>query len=408
MTYLYINKKNNFGFLAIPAILITSILLLIGIYFLNFSIDEKKISESYSLSEQAYYLAESGLEYAIFKLKNDETWKTNFETDPNWQIATTCASVLFPNGSYEISIKNYALAHANIIATSTLTVGDRTSQRVLKSNLFKALGDGAIGNSSMLSDGDIEISASTVNITNGSIFSNDAIEVKNFSTLNVQDAIKAVDAVEKDEGSVINANVIYDENNPPAPESIPMPAVSLQQMSDPDSLKAKAEALGQVYSSDQFRNLLDANPNLVLDGYVFVNGIINIEAGEHLTINGVLGSTGQMNIGENGTCTGDDASITVNHTNGDMAGIFCNNKISFLPCVNDIAINGVIYAGHQVNLTDLNSNFNLTGSIISRDISFSNLSNEVNLNFDPIIVADNFGGTPFAPIITVEYWEEEY
>ncbi|MFH1029760.1 MAG: pilus assembly PilX N-terminal domain-containing protein [bacterium] len=401
------------GFALIPAILITSLLLGIGIFFLTSTISESRISEGYSISQDAYYLAESGIEYAIWKLKNDTSWETNFETDPSWTQSYTGGSLLFPNGSYDIMIENYDFAKADIISTSTILIGDRTSQRVIKTKIFKAIGGSAIDNSALFADRDIIISASNVNVDEGSIFSNGDILAENSSIINVADKVQAFNEITVISSASINASEIHASDwNPPAPEQIAMPAVDFDS-SDPSSFKSLAIAQGQYYTKPEFRSILDNNPNLVLNGVVYVTGNVDIENGHNLTMNGVLVTNGRIDIGDNKPhsepCPVDSAIFSIGHNPSQPSGIFTKNNITFKECVNSVNISGIIYANNTIDLNNRYcSSFIINGSMLARDISIFVISNGVTINFNEDVVVDTLGGGGFSPVITVEYWEEEY
>ncbi|MFH0854521.1 MAG: hypothetical protein V1891_03440 [bacterium] len=397
--------KNKHGFALIPVILITSLLLTIGLFFLTSTINEKKISESYFISQQTYYLAESGIEYAIWRLKNDQGWETNFETNPNWLQNHTGGSELFPNGSFDILIKNYDFAKADIIATSTLIFGDRQSKRVIKTKIFKALGESAIDNNAIFADSDIEIWVSAISVNNGSIFANNDLKVLLGSDVYAQDKAQAVDDINI-LLSTLDATEKHATNlNPPAPTPIEMPGINFD-------FKSMAQEQENYYTNPEFKNLLDSTPNLVLNGVVYVSGNISIKNTHNLTVNGVLATNGIIDVGYNGhwweLCPSNSAILTIGHINGNPSGIFANT-ITFNQCVNTVNINGIVYANNRLEFNNrYSSDFIIDGSVLARDISTFGLSNGITLNFNEQAVADTLGGNGFSPIITVEYWEEEY
>ena len=80
-----IKLSDQKGVIIIIASLTLGILLLLGIYFLSFTITESKISESQKVATKTYYLAEAGINEAIWKLDNDtittdgdDAWKSDF------------------------------------------------------------------------------------------------------------------------------------------------------------------------------------------------------------------------------------------------------------------------------------------------------------------------------------------
>ncbi|MFH1192021.1 MAG: hypothetical protein V1655_00955 [bacterium] len=405
---LYKLYKLSSGFILIPTILITALLLTIGLYFLTFTISEKNISSSYSISQQAYYLAESGVEYAIWKLKNDPEWQTNFETEPTGTLSATGGSALFPNGQYDILVENYDLAKATVYATSTLSINDKTSQRVIKTQVFKAMGGSEIDNNAVFTGKNIEIWGSNIDINSGSIFANEDIIVTLGSDVDAQDKAQAVDNIFELLWSDLSATEIHAQNlNPPAPASIAMPGINFDF-----ATMAQEQEPEHYYTNPEFRELLDDNPALVLDGVVYVTGNISIENGHNLTVNGVLATNGRIDIGYNRhwweSCPANSATLAIGHVDGNPSGIFANN-ITFNQCINSVNINGIVYASNNLEFNNRYcSNFTIIGSVIARDVLASMLVNGIAINFNEKAVIDTLGGSEFSPIITVEYWEEEY
>ena len=76
-------KDNNKGIAIIFIILIIFILLFLAFYFLSFSTIEKRIAKSQTAGLQAYYLAEAGVNEMIWLIKNDSTYRNNFEFNPS-------------------------------------------------------------------------------------------------------------------------------------------------------------------------------------------------------------------------------------------------------------------------------------------------------------------------------------
>ena len=148
--------SNQKGQLIILATLILGILLFLGFYFLSFTVTELRISESQTVGSQTYYLAEAGINTAIWKLKNDATeldgdvpWATCFVTSTascvncnNWSsIFTTSTDVLIPNSTITVTIKNSECGRGEVTVTSTIALpGGKTAKRVVKTKVFKAIG----------------------------------------------------------------------------------------------------------------------------------------------------------------------------------------------------------------------------------------------------------------------------
>lgn len=192
-------KKFQFqkGTLLILAVLVLGILLILGVYFLTFSLTESRISKSQKTATQTYYLAEAGINKAIWKLKNEEPWKTCFATSSaeygcncnNWQDSFQIN--LIPDSTTTVSIINSACAKGQVIATSTLMTPDKKiAQRVVKTTLFQALASPTQG-AAMFSGGtseNIDISFSKIKIY-GSLFSNHHLNIKWLSNVEVYSTV---------------------------------------------------------------------------------------------------------------------------------------------------------------------------------------------------------------------------
>ena len=191
------------GVIIIITFLTLGILLTLGAYFLSTSLAGSRISKSQETATRTYYLAEAGVNEAIWKLKNDEIttdgddpWETCFTT--NTVSCTDCktwSDTFVRNYSADstttVSIENLGMcARGEIIATSSITFSSgKTSQRVIKIKVLKSLGS-LTENSPIFAgapSGECTIIASKLNIYDGNIFSSNNINIKNWSTVNIYD-----------------------------------------------------------------------------------------------------------------------------------------------------------------------------------------------------------------------------
>ncbi|HQA64153.1 MAG TPA: hypothetical protein PK085_03570, partial [bacterium] len=67
--------SNNRGFILVTSLLVMGLLLLLATYVVSFMITEFKISLSQTTATKTYYLAESGIAEAIWRIKYDPIWK---------------------------------------------------------------------------------------------------------------------------------------------------------------------------------------------------------------------------------------------------------------------------------------------------------------------------------------------
>lgn len=188
-------KKNNRGVIVIIAFLTLGVLLLLGAYFLSFTITESKIAQNQEAGTKAYYLAEAGIHRAIWKLKNDEEWSACFISSEGacpdcatWSATEVIdSSSLVPGSSVTVSVQNSACAKGEVVSTSTIELaGGRTAQRVVKTTLFKALASPTEDNA-IFTGGPaekIDIRDTVLNIY-GNIFSNHILSVQGASQVQV-------------------------------------------------------------------------------------------------------------------------------------------------------------------------------------------------------------------------------
>ncbi len=403
--------KNQNGVALIITILLLSLILFLSLYLLTFSLTEDRIARSQAWGAKTYYLAEAGIQDMVFKLKNDATYKSSFETNPTWtQSFSRTDPFGAGNGSYTVTIVNSSLAHGQITAIGTIDIGGgKESQRIIKTFVYRAMGQSGIGNNATYADGDINISASRLNFYNGNVHSNLNFIVNLISTVNIEDDLHAVGNFTKSSWSTVNVGgVIMAHNYPPEPAPIDMPAVDFDS-ADPDSLKNRASV---VYTSTQFKNMLEATPNLVLNNPItYVTGDIDLKCNQKLTVNGLLISDRDINIGNLSIkcllqCGQND--VTVNHTVGQPAGLFAKRKINFDICTGNANINGVVYANDELRTLSLPQSFYIIGGMISRKLTTTSVWQPINITFNSDYLTEALGATEFSPVITVEHWEEEY
>ena len=400
--------KTNAGFILIATVIIMALLLFLSTYVISFAITELKISSSKSSATQAYYLAESGVAEAIWKIKNDSTWKTNFETDPDWVASTTRSQALYTNGSYHIDIQNSGLARADITVTGYINVGKSTAQRVIRATVYKAIGTSVLPGTAKYSANGIDISGSTLTTHGGGMFSNNNTQIGQSSIVTVSGGpVKAVNNLIVNSGSFLYASTTIDKHNTPAPTSTPMPSVSF------DTYKAGAS---QTYTESQFSNLLLANQGktLTLNGITYVYGNIVLKGSAKLVINGALVADNSVTVGAttNGCCWNSNCNgtnITINRIDpDDPSGILSKNGISFQSCLKSFTGTGIIYSSNGLTFSSVPNKIFSTGALIcANGLSIS--SSQIDLTYDTPSVSYSLGGNPqFSPIVTVNHWEEEY
>jgi len=457
------------GVILIISVLILGVLLTLGAYFLTFTLTESRISKSQIAGIQDYYLAEAGVNEAIWKLKNDPEWKSNFETEPicdSWSANFSRSNTLLPSSSYQVQIQNSDCARGQIIATSSLNIANgKIAQRVVKTKVFKAYGS-LTGDSAVFSGGtseNININASILNVYDSNFWSNHNLNISGSSDVNLFDDLNT----EKVEGKALaNGNLsvsqsstldatancaknvcqgdCLEEGCPPA--SISMPAIDFDS-TDPNSYKSKASTTQDtgvcnvlcngspcstrcVFTSSEFSNLLwQVGPDgtLTLNNEItYVTGGIELKGGRRLQINGTLVADSTIDIGEKQCWTNNGQKdcgydqITVSDPGeGKPSGILTKGKINFglYSSYQNFEIVGLVYANDEISLVSMPSAFTIRGGILGRKISVTSAWHNLNIYLDNTIITEGiWGGSkppegtapPYSPVVTVEHWEESY
>lgn len=405
-------KKNEKGVALLITVLMLSLVLFLVLYFLSFSVTESKISSSQLNGNSTYYLSESAINEVVWRLQNDNGWKTNFTSSSTWSTTTSKANPLGYNGSYVVEVKNYDIAHASVIATSTINLPNgRTSRRVVKVNIYRATGDSALGNNAMLSDGAISMSNCEVTF-NGGLHSNNGITVSNNSDLVINGNLEAVGTFINQNGnsSVSVSSTTYGSNQVAGPAAIfNLPSVDFNS-SATTSLKSMA---ARVYTAAQFLNLctgacdeLHLEPGIT---YVIGNLTINranmeLEAENH---GAALVVEGNLSL------TLDELEFETKATSGPT-GIFASGNLE-LKKVADIDDNfyGVLYSGGTLTFGNVGDNhesddFVINGGVAARNVIFSSPVKHMTVTYDPSVVAASLPGGSLSPVISTDHWEEQY
>jgi hypothetical protein len=392
--------KQYKGFALLAVVTVLGVLLLLTGYFMEQSIGEIKISKSEIMANKTYYLAEAGANEAVYKLKNDATWKTNFLNGTLNNITSTRNNVFDANGSYTIAVTSISPGTADVVVAATYTVSGKQSKRVIKTRLSRATGSGLNWHQSVYSGGgggnngylNVERNCK---VTGGTLHANQNFKVKG-ATLDIYDGIvsSSDNIIENSGGQIVLHNSTRNDNT----QEINMPSLDIDSAS-PTSLKNRAN---QVYTSTQFQNLPSGT---ILNGITFVAGNA-VWTNKNLTINGMLASSGDINIDLDNNKT-----LTVN-SSASGSGLFTKTTINLTIKPSSLAtINGLIYASYSQNYSITNSNFTLTGGTISYRTTFSGSAGACSITYDETLTSQPFdpvlNGTE-SPIIQVNHWEESY
>lgn len=371
------------GIALITVILISTLLSLMAGTFTFVAISDLKVSESQLNGIKAYYLAEGGINKAIWKLLNDAQWQESFITIPDWSASLN-------EEEFEVSIQNTDLGKADIVSTGILS----NARRIVKAKVFQAIGQGALPDMTVLSDGNIYIWNSAISIDEGDFSANQNIEIEEFSDVDVEKNVSAGNDIWVGWSSTLNANAVVE-----GAANINMPMV------DFDGFKAQATP----YSEQEFANLLASQTNTFLSGIHYVDGNVVLEAGKHLTINGLLLAEGNISIGPAGSPS-QKAKLTINWSPGNPSGLISKGSIWFSETSGNTDIKGVVYASAGFFVTKFLPLFvfRIEGALISPHINISTLDHSLDFEYNQLIVDSVLDVANSSPLIDIEHWEEKY
>ncbi len=460
-------KKEEKGTIVIISVIATALLLALGIYFLRSVTTEMKISKSIESAKSAYYIAESGVHEALWKLENDPEWRDNFvseELNPNpegdfWTDSFTRES--FGGGSYQVTISNISRGRGEIVSVASVPFMDRKAVRKIKTSVFRGLED-PTENAAMFSGGlgaNIHLINSHLIINDGNLFCNHNIIISSQSILELYDNPET----EKLEGQILSTqnfllspgselvnytlictrDICEDGCQNCPPEEILIPIVDFDS-DDPNSFYSRAmrkdnclilckEEGGDpypcsqecVFSSSEFGDLLfevgEGGSLIVENEITYVRGGVDVRGGRSLIINGVLLSDGNIKIGERYKWGNEEgiSHLEINRPGGESpSGILSKRGVYFgeYAFLEDSHIEGVVYAGDKIEVIGINKDIHIIGGIIARKIDLAGKEGVVEITLDNENILYGLGhmveGNPvvpyFSPVIRVDHWEEIY
>lgn len=404
------NYSNNSGFILITAMTVMTLLITLAATFIDINLSDKQITRSNEISNQNYYLAESAVNEAIWKINTDNTWKTNFQTQSSWTTTLTRNNPFGANtGSYSVKIQNTNLATANITATSTLQNSNIPSTRGVESKIFQAQGGNSQANTefSILADGNLTMTGGAYAALSANLQVNGNINASNYSYLvSSSNDIKSTGAINNDWTSYIYAPHIFSSNHPPAATTVALPAIDFNSSSDTSFLKRATV----TYDANDFDKLIKKQVTTILNGIIYVKGNVNIPKGRIILIYGLLVIEGNFKLGtSNAPANNFNPSLTIIPNGSNPSGLLATGTINLGNSTGVVLINGVLYSSQDININTNPTGLSILGAMYGRNISLSNLWGAMSIQYYEPYVTNVFNSTQSnSPIIKIQHWEETY
>ncbi len=395
------------GFLLIASLFVLSTMMVVVSFYASGVAQEVRVASIVDTAPQAYYLAEAGIQDAFWKLANDSSYKTNFETDPAWSTSFTRNDALIPGASYEVGIENLGLANAIVTATSTISVRDTETRRVVRANAFKALNDTPSAGIAVYAKGELYGAGSNVAAIGGDFYAGGEIDLNLFSSWTTNTDAESTGDIDISITSDLTAASVHDQQSPPIPAYIDMPQIDFDS-SDPSSYKSRADL---VYSTGEWNQLLNDYPVTTLNGITYVTGNAEIKKGTTLTVNGALVADGSIKIGNGYSSNQNPARVIVNKTPGQPSGLIAKNDIDIGGYNSDIDVAGLVYAGSKLRVLDgmsQNVTMDVAGGIVAQDVEVLVAWQPLTVTYNQVNISDALGVPLFSQVIITDHWEEEY
>jgi Tfp pilus assembly protein PilX len=366
---------------------------------------ESKISRSEQEAVTAYYVAEAGVEDAMWRLNNDTTYSTPLV---NGTLNATYTATNFPltGQNFVVTLvtdNSKGAGYGTVTVVGTSNNGDFTASRQVITSVFKGSNGVTTGGNVLFSAGTTNFNtiSNTMNLSAGGMYSSGAISFSSAKvTIANPYAINGVGTYSAVSSTVNSGGGIHSSNNPPATTALTTPNFSFSNYGTAGNYTTK-------YTPAQFTALFcnACAATVSLSGVTYVSGAVTMPAtakNKTMNINGMLVIAGNFTLAN--SITGFTSNITDPGTG--KSGLFVSGATNIAN--GNWSINGVVYTVGTTTLAFGNStSFNVNGALISGGNLSINASVALNFVYVDSRVSATVGNGP-ATVIQVQHWEEQY
>ena len=377
---------------------------------------ESKISVSEREGIDAYYVAEAGVDDALWKIQYNDPSCGNGGS-------AGCATLLQAgvlNHSYSsanspsvgksfnvsmVSTAGQPAGTVTVTVTGSVMTAGFTATRLIVSTAYLGPSVSAIGQTAFLSGGSVSIRNpnSTITIANGNFYGSGGI-ILNSATINLGSNCFQSQNNFASGTSTITSNgpspCVQAANYPPLPPAISVPSVSFSYYASNNNA-----SYNQASPTGSFDYAVQQGGSTVyFPGPVtYVNGNLGFGTSTNgktinvtgmLVINGSLSSNGNMR----------NTQINIIDPGNGKSGIFVSQNINLNSgAFND---NGILYAASGISLLDTQP-ISVNGALITAGAVNINTGAALSLTFNNARATSAFGSGP-PSVLQVRHWEEEY
>lgn len=404
--------KNNFtkekGFALATALILLGVVLIGSANIISIGRIEARISRSQKESIEAYYVAESGIQNAIWQLNHDNSLNQDFD-DGDLNFTWNFDNKISNLRDVEVTIQSIAPGRAEIISTGLVNEDRYPAQRVVKVEIFKGPSstESVLGNNSLFGNDGITVQNSSLTISETDILVNGDQDYVS-STVDADSRTLASVGDYTATNSTVTSGTISADNYPPAPDPITQPGIDFNYY---------ANNANATYTTTQFRNLIKSGGTVDFTGPItyITGGVMNLSPADlngnidsvNIVIHGLLVSNSNLTIITSQIVRGTlkTINLTVLDDAGGPSGLISRTHTS-LSGNGTIDIQGTVYAGNTFTLSNTDG-ATFDGGIIAKSLNFSSANNVILIG-DPDRVTEIIGIVPSPSVIQIDHWEEEY
>lgn len=360
---------NNSGISLIAVTIIMLITATLALVIASTMSSENISSMTDMQAQQAFYLAQAGLEWYMEELENDSDWSSP---------PSTVTDQSYGAGTYSVSYANEATDSIDVTATGKVTGWDGNDvQRVITHHAEKSTGGITFADYAIFfggGDGTYDFYIDKEQTITGDIFVNGDLEIDEDCTITGN--VSATGEIEIDEDTNVSGTVT-EYVDPPATQ----PTLTTTYYDDLITTAAGQPAGNRTFEAETISGTEYVNGDVTIDDYIDGSGTIvatgtitinrwtdvGLDAGDEITLiaDGILSMGRDGNVGKNETFY---SSSLVQIANGVVLGADAgtNEGVVLLSpqdiiLKKNITITGFIFGANEVDIDK--PNLTLTGNL---------------------------------------------